>query len=749
MAADQYSVIAGAVAQELLGEPNRKLSSKDELRFGNKGSVAVDLKKGVWSDHSSGEGGGVIALVERETGRKGREAVDWLKEHGFHIESDRPASSGSNKGYSPRHDRDEEQAPRDDDAPWKPKKTWDYVDENKGLIFQVVRLENGLLGKDGKPQKTYRQRKPDASKQGGWDWSTKGVRQVPYRLPELMEYATERQILFIVEGEKAADKLLDIGIPATTNARGAGKWVPELNEFFAGCRVVVLADDDPQAVNKDGKLKFHDDGSPVLVGLDHANEVARNLHEIASEVKVLKLHDRQKKEDVVDWFEQGGTIEDLYEKVKVAPKWSPAPFKSRFNAISWSQLDDAGPQHEFLIKGLLTRGENSIVGGASQAGKSFLIVDIGMAVARGIDWMGRRVRRGLVVYQAGEGQKGIKKRLKAYRLRNGLTLDDDLPFVLMPAQLNLFTSDDPTLAFIDEVKHWEKEMGWPVELIIIDTFAKAITGANENDGRDVGQVLERCMRISHDTGAHVCLVHHMNAEGHKLRGHTSILANLENVLIVTAVEGLRDDDKRQIREVLIDKQKDGERGGKVRFVLEQVVIGRDEDGDPVTSCIVASPTGETSEVAMPERANVNNSEALFIRALQKATDETGTPPPLSTNLPRGLRLVEWKAVVKAYDSLSFDTDDSKDTTPDSQNRRADSRRKAMTRAGESLLRKGIIGREKPWVWLTGRSVKGMRNPNYSSQNEQGGDRPPRSYSPPRNAPAAMSEPDVGALWGED
>ncbi len=53
----------GAVARDLLGEPNEGLSSKEELRFGTQGSTSVDLPKGTWFDHEAGQGGGVLDLV--------------------------------------------------------------------------------------------------------------------------------------------------------------------------------------------------------------------------------------------------------------------------------------------------------------------------------------------------------------------------------------------------------------------------------------------------------------------------------------------------------------------------------------------------------------------------------------------------------------------------------------------------------------------------------------------------------------
>jgi hypothetical protein len=67
------------IARRLLGEPNRALSTKTELRYGTKGSLAIDLKKDAWYDHEGREGGGVLGLVVRERGGNRRDAARWLE----------------------------------------------------------------------------------------------------------------------------------------------------------------------------------------------------------------------------------------------------------------------------------------------------------------------------------------------------------------------------------------------------------------------------------------------------------------------------------------------------------------------------------------------------------------------------------------------------------------------------------------------------------------------------------------------
>src|SRR4051794_33867360 len=82
---------AEGVARLLLGDENKRLSSKNELRFGANGSLSVDIRDGKCFDHEEKVGGGLLWLIERQTKCKGRAAVEWMNEHGFTIESERPA----------------------------------------------------------------------------------------------------------------------------------------------------------------------------------------------------------------------------------------------------------------------------------------------------------------------------------------------------------------------------------------------------------------------------------------------------------------------------------------------------------------------------------------------------------------------------------------------------------------------------------------------------------------------------------
>jgi putative DNA primase/helicase len=105
---------------------------------------------------------------------------------------------------------------------------YEYQDENGKPLFQVVRFE----------PKDFRQRRPDGM--GGWHWNLNDVRRVFYRLPEVL---AEKRLL-ICEGEKDCETARALGIVATCNAGGAGKWRDEYSEPLRGKRITIIADAD-------------------------------------------------------------------------------------------------------------------------------------------------------------------------------------------------------------------------------------------------------------------------------------------------------------------------------------------------------------------------------------------------------------------------------------------------------------------------------------------------------------------------
>jgi len=299
MGAPKTEILIEAVARHIWGEPNEQLSKPSELRFGTNGSKSVQLEKLEFYDHEACVGGSTLQLIKHELGHTDRKAqYAWLRENGFLGGTDINVPTGRNVMQvmkscpAPEPARVESpETPKPSKTPAKIVSTYDYRDEAGVLLMQAVRME----------PKTFRQRRPDGD---GWAWSVKDVRQVPYRLPELM--AAPDATVYLVEGEKDADRLAALGLVATTNAGGAGKWTAAHSEFLRGRRVVVLPDND-------------------TAGQAHAKKVLKSLRGIATDVRVVELPGLPEKGDVSDWLDAGGSVETLEDMLKEAPAANAEP----------------------------------------------------------------------------------------------------------------------------------------------------------------------------------------------------------------------------------------------------------------------------------------------------------------------------------------------------------------------------------------------------------------------------------------
>ena len=460
--------------------------------------------------------------------------------------------------------------------------------------------------------------------------------------------------------------------------------------MFKGADVVLLIDND-----KAGRARI--------------DVVAGSLQGIARRVRVLDLSEHwsamPEKGDVTDWVNfAGGTADQLYEIASTLPSWRPDDgFTSKLGLVLWRDLNKPKDPLDYLIKGWLTAGEVSILAGPSGSGKSFLTLDIAMAIARGVPFLGKyRVKQASVVYQAGEGAKGLRdRRIPAYMQKNGLSFADEIPFALLPRPINLFLNDDDTALLIADVTAAGQALGLPVGLVVVDTTSAATPGADENSAKDVSPVLERCNRIARETKAHVLLVAHMNADGKKVRGHTSWHANVDTVIQCRVEEELRDAAGKPIRVAEIKKQKDGEDGIKTRFVLPAITIGQDADGDEIRSCTVEEP--DEGEVKGIDRTTPTDRKVLtdqqfgFIKCMEMALDEHGVEATsVGVALPYGMKVVEFEVFKKLFAETEWETDEAlKDNTV----------RTAIRRAGKKLWNLGLVGRRGAYVWRTGKPIR--------------------------------------------
>lgn len=286
---------------------------------------------------------------------------------------------------------------------------YDCRDERGDVLFQVVRFE----------PKDFKQRRPDG--QGGWRWSVKGVRRVPYRLPELLE-ADPTELVFVVEGEKDVDHLAGLGLVATCNPGGAGKWPADFARHLRGRHVAILPDNDEP-------------------GRTHAERVARTVQSAVAAVRIVHLPGVPDHGDISDWLNAGGTIEQLLEVVQKTPEWEPPSAAARPVLV---RLADVKPRPvEWLWPGRVARGKLTLIVGNPDVGKSLVTLDLAARISMGMCW------------------PGIPRTASPTGSVVLLSAEDDLDDTVRP-RLDAAGADVARIVALRSVQRWDLESGGPI-----------------------------------------------------------------------------------------------------------------------------------------------------------------------------------------------------------------------------------------------------------------------------------------------
>jgi len=431
-------------------------------------------KGGVWQCHAGCGGGGMIDFEQKLNGGSREEARARLEEvmnadHLFESLRARPVA------------------------------VYKYVDAQGQLLFEKLRYE----------PKRFVQRRPVGN--GHYEYKLDGIEKPLYRLPELL-IANE---IFVCEGEKDCDNVLaafaeraigNVRIAATTNFGGAGKWSDEDSKYFAGKRVVILADNDE-------------------AGRRHAEMVARSVQKFAVGVKVVELPDLPEKGDVSDWLEAGHGPEELLAEIKKAPQWHPKETPHIMLVEGAKFGATAPPEVEWIVEGVIQKGGNGIVTGEPKSGKSLLMMDLLLAVATGTPWLGfnvsRRVKCALI---SREDYPGMTQQRLARLFRGTVRRADFEGWLWINTRWQTPTfllEDDGHLSqLIDELRREN------VEFVCFDVFRR-LHGQDENDNTAIQKILDQLARIQTEVGCALALVHHTTKDMNgsifrRIRGATAI-----------------------------------------------------------------------------------------------------------------------------------------------------------------------------------------------------------------------------------
>lgn len=238
----------------------------------------------------------------------------------------------------------------------------------------------------------------------------------------------------------------------------------------------------------------------------------------------------------------------------------------------------------WIIKNVLPVEAFCTIIGHPGCGKSFLALDMALHIAAGLPWHERKVNRGLVLYLAAEGQRGQQNRVEAWRRHYDA---QDIDFALIPVAVNLRDKGTDLPKLFDTIRAALHISGAQLAVLVVDTLNRTFGGGDEN-GTDMSEYVENVGRIKAEFGCTAIVVHHIpkNADTVSERGHGSLRGAIETSLVVSS------DAETGIRTLQCKKQKDAEDGWKMQFKLRVIELGEDEDGDPVTSCVVVPAADE-------------------------------------------------------------------------------------------------------------------------------------------------------------
>lgn len=165
----------------------------------------------------------------------------------------------------------------------------------------------------------------------------------------------------------------------------------------------------------------------------------------------------------------------------------------RYRLLTFNEFSSDPPELE-IVENVLPAAGTACIYGRSGTGKTFLTIDLMMAISRGLDdWFGYRVMQSPVVYLALEGAQGMRDRMEAYRMRRLCDIPD--AFRILDDRFSLASAEDRS-ALIKAVR----ECGLDRPVVVIDTMTRATPGLDLNGPKDMGTVIASVDAIQRELG---------------------------------------------------------------------------------------------------------------------------------------------------------------------------------------------------------------------------------------------------------
>ncbi len=396
-----------------------------------------------------------------------------------------------------------------------------------------------------------------------------------YRLPAIRQAIDRGEQIWIAEGEKDVNALVEAGVAATCNAFGASHWESHHTDSLAGVRdVILVADADIagwtrcQTISAD-LARLTPPPKIVIVQASVGNDASDHLSagceledfdELTPDEITLLIssattnRDPEPGTDIMrrdplmgDRSPTLGNLPDVVSSVfSLLPYDASDALRSALTRLAMGTFTlgdlEAFPPREYLVTGVIPSGGVCEIVAPPGTWKTFVALALALCIINGVSWLGLTTRRTKVLYVCPEGKYGLAGRVRAWLAANpGLTADD-LYFLTVSPHLSQ-AGDAAAVTVL--ARHLD------VGLIVLDTMARTLAGWSENDSADMTQYQSVIDSIIEHTDATVLLIHHTTkADKTGYRGSSVIEGMLDTLMIFHHAKGER------VTKIWLDKSKD-------------------------------------------------------------------------------------------------------------------------------------------------------------------------------------------------
>lgn len=273
----------------------------------------------------------------------------------------------------------------------------------------------------------------------------------------------------------------------------------------------------------------------------------------------------------------------------------------------------------YLIKNWIETGKLHLLFGDSGVKKTFTAIDMGLSIACDQigEWCRMNVKHGFVLYLAGEGQDGIKKRYNGWLQKHGVP-SEAMKFGMFDAVFHLNETQNKDYCIDNTIKAIRMCFGAPA-LIIIDTLNRYFEG-DENTTRDMSNFINACTKINRELGSAILIISHTgNAQENKgrVRGSSALHGACD---IVIKAEAMNNNKGIKLNQT---KHKDGVEQRDLVLEFDTITLPpewNDEDGEPITTLVPRVSPESTHD---NPHAQINKKEQI-LTPIQKRARETYT-----------------------------------------------------------------------------------------------------------------------------